>query len=60
MDKEQQACGVAGTVDHVTQTELSSQPICSFDWSPDRAGLFTCAALDQCVYVGVATKLEAA
>ena len=58
VDKEKQACGIAGSVETIAQTELSSQPICSFDWSADRAGLFTCVALDQCVYVGMATKLE--
>ena len=57
---DKQPCGVAGTVEHVAKAELSTQPICSFDWSPDRLGLFACAALDQSLYVGITTNLQTA
>ena len=50
--------GVAGTVELLSDKNLSSQPIAAFDWSPDKAGLFCCAAFDQCVRVGVVTKLQ--
>ena len=53
-------CGVAGTVEELSDAYLSSQPICAFDWSPDRLGLFCCAALDQCLRVGIVTRLQSA
>ena len=49
--------GIAGTVEDVAEASLSAQPLCSLDWSPDRDGLFCCAALDQCLRVGAVTKL---
>ena len=49
--------GVAGTAEQVAEASLSGQPLCSLDWSPDRDGLFCCAALDQCLRVGAVTKL---
>ena len=57
---DKQPCGVAGSVESVARAEVSTQPICAFDWSPDRLGLFACAALDQSVYVGIATNLQTA
>ena len=51
-------CGVAGTVEELSYATMSSQPICAFDWSPDRLGLFCCAALDQCLRVGIVTRLQ--
>ena len=57
---DKQPCGVAGTVEEIAQAEMSTQPVCAFDWSPDRLGLFACAALDQSVYVGIATNLQTA
>ncbi|KAK9804057.1 hypothetical protein WJX73_000030 [Symbiochloris irregularis] len=50
--------GVAGTVEELAEASFSSQPICAFDWSPDRLGLFCCAALDQCLRVGITTRLQ--
>ena len=49
--------GVAGSVELLASKNLSTQPISSFDWSPDKEGLFVCSAFDQCVRVGIATKL---
>lgn len=50
--------GVAGSVELLAHKPLSSQPIASFDWSPDKEGLFVCSSFDQCVRVGVVTKLN--
>lgn len=50
--------GVAGSLEQLAHKGLSSQPVNSFDWSPDREGLFCCSAFDQCVRVGVVTKLN--
>lgn len=47
-----------GTVQLVAQRTLSSQPMASFDWHPDKAGLFVSAAFDQCIRVGVVTKVS--
>lgn len=50
--------GVTGSMELVSHKNLSSQPINSLDWSPDKMGLFVCSAFDQCVRVGIATKLN--
>ena len=50
--------GVAGTVELVTSKNFSTQPIGSFDWHPDKAGLFVCSAFDQHLRVGMATRLN--
>ena len=50
--------GIAGTVEEISDVTFSSQPICAFDWSPDRLGLFCCAALDQCLRIGMVTRLQ--
>lgn len=55
-DTKGEALGVAGSVEELANTSFTTQPISSFDWSPDKAGLFCCAALDQCVRVGFVTK----
>eukprot|EP00884_Botryococcus_braunii_P001227 jgi/Botrbrau1/11104/Bobra.0219s0013.1 len=57
-DVKGEAIGVAGSIEELAQADLTSQPISSFDWSPDKAGLFCCAALDQCVRVGFVTKVN--
>nr|CAD7443315.1 unnamed protein product [Timema bartmani] len=50
--------GVAGSVTLLQNVTLSSQPISSFDWSPDKQGLAVCTAFDQTVRVIIATKLS--
>ena len=50
--------GVAGSVELLNHKNMSSQPISSFDWHPDKEGLYCCSAFDQCVRVGVVTKLN--
>lgn len=50
--------GVAGSVELLNSRVISSQPIVSFDWSPDREGLCCLSCLDQTVRVYIVTKLE--
>lgn len=50
--------GVAGTLELIQSTVVSTQPVCAFDWSPDRIGLAVCGAFDQAVRVVIATKLN--
>ena len=50
--------GVAGTVNLLQNVTLSSQPIASLDWSPDKQGLCVCSAFDQSVRVLIVTKLN--
>lgn len=50
--------GVAGAVEELAEAPLSAQPLTALSWSPDKTGLFCCAALDQCVRVGCVTKLQ--
>eukprot|EP00877_Chromochloris_zofingiensis_P007606 jgi/Chrzof1/3099/Cz12g11200.t1 len=57
-DQDGKELGVAGTVEQVAYRNMSSQPINSFDWSPDKEGLFVCSAFDQCLRVGITTKLN--
>jgi hypothetical protein len=57
-DQDGKELGVAGSVQQLAQRSLSSQPVNSFDWSPDKQGLFVCSALDQCLRVGFVTKLN--
>jgi hypothetical protein len=57
-DQDGQELGVAGSCELLSHKALSSQPVNAFDWSPDRRGLFVCSALDQCLRVGIVTKLE--
>jgi hypothetical protein len=46
-DHEGKELGVAGSVELLSSRAMSSQPVCSLDWSPDKEGLFCCAAFDQ-------------
>jgi len=57
-DPDGNPMGVAGTVELVATKNLSTQPICAFDWSPDKEGLCVMASFDQAVRVGVVTKLN--
>lgn len=50
--------GVAGTLQMLQATTISTQPVHAFDWNPDRTGLAVCGAFDQCVRVLIATKLN--
>eukprot|EP00898_Chlorokybus_atmophyticus_P001650 jgi/Chlat1/2486/Chrsp175S02361 len=57
-DFEGLAEGVAGKLELLADRPISSQPISCFDWSPDKAGLAVFGAFDQCVRVGIVTKLN--
>lgn len=50
--------GVMGHVELLNSRVISPQPIISFDWSPDRAGLAVLGSLDQSVRVYIVTKLD--
>jgi len=58
MHKDNAPCGVAGTVELLNSRVISTQPIVSFDWSPDREGLAVLACLDQTLRVYICTKLD--
>ena len=57
-DSEKVEMGVVGTVNLVQNVTLSTQPICSYDWSPDKMGLAVCGAFDQTLRVIIVTKLN--
>ncbi|KAK8728866.1 hypothetical protein OTU49_008835 [Cherax quadricarinatus] len=50
--------GVVGQVIPLQNATLTSQPITSFDWSPDKMGLSVCSGLDQTIRVVIVTKLN--
>lgn len=50
--------GIAGSLDMLQATSISSQPINSFDWNPDRIGLAVCGSFDQVVRILVTTNLH--
>lgn len=50
--------GVIGSVSLLQNASLSTQPITSFDWSPDKDGLCVCTSLDQSLRVIIVTKLK--
>jgi hypothetical protein len=50
--------GVVGNVLHLQNSLLAEQPICAFDWSADKLGLFACASFDQQVRIGMVTRLN--
>ncbi|XP_050074961.1 dynein axonemal assembly factor 10 [Anopheles maculipalpis] len=50
--------GVAGTLEMLHATTLSTQPVHTFDWSPDRQGLAVCGSFDQTVRVLITTNLN--
>ncbi|CAM9263038.1 unnamed protein product [Phaeothamnion confervicola] len=54
---DERPTGVAGTVELLNSRVVSSQPIVSFDWSPDKEGLCALASVDQAVRVFIVTKL---
>jgi len=50
--------GVAGTIESLASTEVTTQAVMSIDWNLDFEGLFVCCALDSTVKAGVVTKLK--
>lgn len=57
-DAEGQLEGVVGTTELLNARIIGSQPIVSYDWSPDKEGLAVMACLDQSVRVQICTKLN--
>ncbi|XP_033620322.1 WD repeat-containing protein 92 isoform X2 [Fukomys damarensis] len=57
-DPEGVEMGVAGSVSLLQNVTLSTQPISSLDWSPDKRGLCVCTSFDQMVRVLIVTKLQ--
>ncbi|XP_027790217.1 dynein axonemal assembly factor 10 isoform X2 [Marmota monax] len=57
-DSEGVEMGVAGSVSLLQNVTLSTQPISSLDWSPDKRGLCICSSFDQTVRVLIVTKLQ--
>lgn len=57
-DKEGADMGVAGTLEVLSYKNVSTQPVGSFDWSPDKEGLCVMGSFDQCLRVGIVTKLN--
>ena len=50
--------GVAGECTLLNKKNLSTQPISSFDWHPDKRGLCAMGSFDQSVRVAIVTQLE--
>lgn len=57
-DSEGNMRGVLGGLELLNSRVISTQPIVSFDWSPDKEGLCCFAALDQQIRVYIVTKLH--
>ncbi|KAJ8248044.1 hypothetical protein GJAV_G00237580 [Gymnothorax javanicus] len=57
-DSDDVEMGVAGSVTLLQNKTLTSQPISSLDWSPDKQGLCVCTSFDQTVRVLIVTKLN--
>ena len=50
--------GIPGTLTLLNEMVVSTQPVASFDWSPDKMGLACLACLDQTCKVIITTKLN--
>lgn len=57
-DKNNIEKGVPGTIEMLNQKELSTQPVISFDWHPQKQGLAVMCSLDQTMRVAICTKLH--
>ena len=50
--------GMMGNVELLNSKVISSQPIVSMDWSPDKEGLAVLSCLDQTIRCYIVTKLN--
>lgn len=50
--------GVAGSLSLLNYKEVTSQPIISYDWHPDKLGLSCMCALDQSIKIYIVTRLN--
>jgi hypothetical protein len=57
-DNEGKEKGVPGALQLLQNVGLSTQPLSSLDWSPDKIGLGVSTAFDQTLRVIVVTKLN--
>jgi len=57
-DSEGRLKGAMGSVELLNARVVGTQPIVSFDWSPDKEGLAVCCCLDQTCRVFITTKLN--
>ena len=57
-DADSKDKGVVGTLELLNDRIVSTQPICSFDWHPEKTGLAVMACLDQTCKVAIVTKLH--
>jgi hypothetical protein len=58
MGKDNVPMGVVGNVELLNSRVISTQPIVSLDWSPDKEGLCVLTCLDQTLRVYIVTKLN--
>lgn len=58
MGQDNMPLGVIGNVELLNSKVISTQPIVSFDWSPDKDGLCVLSCLDQTIRVFIVTKLN--
>jgi WD repeat-containing protein 92 len=56
--KDNVPVGVVGSVELLNSKVLSSQPVVSMDWSPDKEGLCVLSCLDQTIRSYIVTKLN--
>ncbi len=47
---------MVGELEKVQDLELGEQPVASFAWSPDKAGLGLCTSFDQRVRTVIVTR----
>ena len=57
-DADGRDAGVAGAMDLLNKRNVSTQPISSWDWSPDKEGLAVCGSFDQQIRVVIVTRLN--
>lgn len=57
-DESGNEMGVPGSLTLLQNVGMSTQPISSLDWSPDKLGLAVSTAFDQTIRVIVTTKLN--
>ena len=49
---------VVGQLVKLQEGQIGEQPVASFSWSPDKAGLGLCVSFDQRVTIVIVTKLN--
>ncbi|KDR24139.1 WD repeat-containing protein 92 [Zootermopsis nevadensis] len=57
-DTDGNEMGIVGTTSLLQNATLSTQPISSLDWSPDKQGIGVCTSFDQTIRVIIVTKLN--